>query len=132
MEKRYWYITPEDYEKAEKNGIKRDTVNQRVRRFGWDIESAITKKTNRVHLPKENTEKAKENKIDRQTLLKRIREGWSIEDACTIAIKKTGRPRAYPDWVYETAKKNGIKYTTVNQRIKSGWDLMKACTEEVK
>ena len=41
MEKKYWYITPDDFERAAKNGINKDTLRQRVRTLGWDIERAI-------------------------------------------------------------------------------------------
>ena len=132
MEKRYWYITPEDYEIAAKNGIKKDTVNQRVRRYGWDIDRAITQKSKRVDLPQEVMNKANEIGIDKETVLRRIREGWNMEEACSTIIGRTGRPRSHPDWVYEMAKKNGIRLATVNHRINYGWDIMRACTEEVK
>ncbi len=132
MEKRYWYITPEDYEIAAKNGIKKDTVNQRVRRYGWDIDRAITQKSKRVDLPQEVMNKANEIGINKETVLRRIREGWDMEEACSTTIGRTGRPRSHPDWVYEMAKKNGIRLATVNHRINYGWDIMRACTEEVK
>ena len=41
MEKKYWYITPDDFERAAKNGINQDALRQRVRTLGWDIERAI-------------------------------------------------------------------------------------------
>ncbi len=132
MEKRYWYITPEDYEVAAKNGIKKDTVIQRVRKLGWDIDSAITKKIKRLNIPQEIVDKAKEMGIDRGTLLRRIRDGWTMEEACSTEVKKVGRPRKRPDWIYEAAKENGIRLATVNHRINWGWDLERACTEKVK
>ncbi len=132
MEKRYWYITPKDYETAEKNGIKKDTVIQRVRKLGWDIDSAITKKIKRTNIPQEIIDKAKEMGIDRKTLVRRIRDGWNLEEACSIETKKIGKPRKHPDWVYEMAEENGIRLATVNHRIKWGWDMLRACTEKVK
>ena len=36
--KRYFYITPEDFEKAKENGIHKDTVITRVRKLGWDVD----------------------------------------------------------------------------------------------
>ena len=41
MEKKYWYITPDDFERGIKNGISKDTLRQRVRTLGWDVEKAI-------------------------------------------------------------------------------------------
>ncbi len=37
-----FYITPEEYEVAEKNGIDKRTLEQRIREYGWDKERAIT------------------------------------------------------------------------------------------
>ena len=42
-DKRYFYITPEDFRIAEENGISKDTLLSRVRKLGWDIDKAITK-----------------------------------------------------------------------------------------
>ena len=41
--KRYFYITPEDFKIAEENGISKDTLIMRVRKLGWDVDKAITK-----------------------------------------------------------------------------------------
>jgi hypothetical protein len=38
-----WYITPEEYEEAEKNGISRDTLEHRVRYLAWNKEDAVNK-----------------------------------------------------------------------------------------
>ena len=43
MRENYWYITPEDYEAAAKNGISRHLILSRLRR-GWDLERAYTEK----------------------------------------------------------------------------------------
>ena len=130
--KRYWYITPEDYEVAKRNGIKRDTVNQRVRRFGWDIDRAITVKPRRVDIPKDLLKKAKEIGIQRYTIINRIRDGWSMEEACTTEVGNVGRPKIHPEWVYKKAKENNIKASALNHRINRGWDLERACTEKTK
>ena len=41
--KRYFYITPEDFKIAEENGIPEYVVTTRVIKLGWDIDRAITK-----------------------------------------------------------------------------------------
>ena len=130
MEKRYWYITPEDYEVAAKNGIKRDTVNERVRRWGWDVDRAITTIPKRHNVPKELMEKAKAIGLEPNTVATRLYRGWTMEEACSRP-KKQGRQRLYPDWVYEKAKENNIRYSVVNHRVHDGWDLERACTERV-
>lgn len=127
----YFYITPEDYEEAERNGICKDTLETRVRKLGWNVRKAKTKEVRKKHnISKELLEIAKANGITRDTVTDRIRNGWTVEEACTRP-KKRGRQRKYPDWVYEEADKNGIRYSTVNHRVTDGWDLKKACTKPV-
>ncbi len=128
--KRYWYITPEDYEIAKKNGIKRGTVNDRVRKWGWDVDRAITEVPKRHHIPAELLEEAEKIGLEYNTIACRLYQGWDMKEACTKP-KKQGRQRVHPDWVYELAKKNGISYPTVYCRVRTGWDLLRACTEEV-
>ncbi len=60
------YITPQDYETAAKNGIKRDTVRLRVYRNNWSIEDAITTPSQRYDLPKELLEEAFKLGLNRQ------------------------------------------------------------------
>ena len=38
-----YYITPEEYETAERNGISRVLLDKRVRDLLWDKETAINK-----------------------------------------------------------------------------------------
>ena len=52
------YITPQDYEKATKNGIKKETVRRRVVRNNWSVEDAISPPSQRYDLPKELLEEA--------------------------------------------------------------------------
>ena len=127
----YFYITPEDYIEAEKNGICKDTLETRVRKLGWSVKRAKTEKVRKKHrISKELLEIAKANGIDRNTITDRIRQGWTVEEACRRP-KKSGRQRKYPDWVYEEADRNGIRYSTVNHRVMDGWTLEKACTTPV-
>ena len=130
--KRYFYITPEDFEKAKENGIPKDTVLTRVRMLGWDVDKAITKPPRKIRkFTKEEIRTMEENGIDRNTVSCRLNYGWTLEEAISRP-KKPGRQYIYPEWVYEEANKNGIAYGTVNSRIKDGWDMKRACTERVK
>ena len=130
--KRYFYITPEDFEKAKENGIPKDTVLTRVRMLGWDVDKAITKPPRKIRkFTKEEIKIMEENGIDRNTVSCRLKYGWTLEEAISRP-KKPGRQYIYPEWVYEEANKNGIAYGTVNSRIKDGWDMKRACTERVK
>lgn len=131
MGENYYYITPEHYKIAEKNGIRKNTLEERVRKGGWNVNKACTTPTRKkVSVPKDLMVIAEKRGISKLTIADRLRQGWTMEDACT-RIKKSGYPRQYPDWVYDKAKKNNICTTTVNNRVKRGWDLEKACTEPV-
>lgn len=125
----WYYITPEDYKEAAKNGICKDTLETRVRKLGWNVKKATTKEVRKKRkISEELLEKAKELGIDRNTISSRIGYGWSVEEACTKP-KKAGRDRLYPNWVYEEANKNNIRYSTINSRVKRGWSLQEACTK---
>lgn len=82
-----YYITPEEYEVAEKNGISRQTLEHRVRGALWEKDVAITKK------PKYNNRKkwaviAVENGISYQTFLSRVNDyGMSEEEAATRPLQ---------------------------------------------
>ena len=94
MEKKYWYITPDDFERAAKNGINKDTLRQRVRTLGWDIERAIKSPLKKVrNIPQELLEEAKRKGITRHLISGRISQGWSVEKACTTETMSVGRPR---------------------------------------
>ena len=95
MERKYWYITPDDFERAAKNGINKDTLRQRVRTLGWDIERAIKSPLKKVrNIPQELLEEAKRKGITRHLISGRISQGWSVEKACTTETMRVGRPRS--------------------------------------
>ena len=88
------YITPQDFEIAARNGIKKPTVIRRVERNNWSVEDAITTPSQRYDLPKHLLEEASKLGLDRQLVINRIKVGWSVEDACrTLKKGKMGRPR---------------------------------------
>src|SRR5690625_1928507 len=78
-----FYITPEEYEFAEKNGIPKRNVENRVRNLGWRKKRAITEpvKKYRVLAPYLNI--AEKNGIKRTTAIRRMERGWDIERAIT-------------------------------------------------
>ena len=128
--KRYFYITPEDFEKAKENGIHKDTVITRVRKLGWDVDKAITKPARKKRkFTKEEIEIMEENGIDRNTAVCRLNCGWTVEEAISKP-KKQGRQYIYPEWVYEEADKNGISYSALGNRIRRGMSLEEACTKK--
>ena len=81
-----YYITDEEYEIAEKNGISKDTLNFRIRRMGWNKEKALTKPPRKYTDRAKQVEIAKSNGIGRSTFYDRLSYGWKVEDACTIPV----------------------------------------------
>ena len=129
--KRYFYITPEDFKIAEENGIPEYVVTTRVRKLGWDIDRAITKPVrSKRKFTEEQIKIMEENGIDRNTASGRLNKGWDPKEALTRPQKR-GRQRIYPDWAYEEADKHGIRYSALGNRIRRGMSLEEACTEKV-
>src|SRR5699024_4816755 len=140
----HYYITPEDYEKAKKNGINENLLYTRVYYNNWSIDRAINTPVQR-HNPKiyEWLQVARKNGIKDTTYYARVRRGWSPEKAATRptvdirdrkwldkqrkkSIKKT---RVYPDWVHDNLKKYNISHNVFWQRVnKHGWSLKDAST----
>lgn len=134
------YITPEEYEIAESNGIKGRLVEQRVRTQGWDVKRAITTPV-RKHKPKGSltkwAEKAKENGISYDTFTARVNAlGWDIEKAATQPKQtkeermnrlNAGR-RVFPLDFVKLAESNGIDYETFKYRVRSGRSYEEAAT----
>jgi hypothetical protein len=84
-----WYITPEHYDQARKNGISKDTLDYRVKNLVWDIQKAIStppkvqKKTS-LHW----RQIAKRNRIPYQAFQKRVNiYGWDQERAATESLQ---------------------------------------------
>lgn len=138
---RYWYITPEDYERAAANGINAKALVMRVRGCGWDIDRACTEPLQRQTIKKlvtdEIRQKLIENGISNHEFGRRIRSGWSVEEAAGTPILK-GKARAeramrdkrvISDEEYKIAEANGIKKTTLQARIfMYHWSREKALT----
>ena len=129
--KRYFYITPEDFKIAEENGIPEYVVTTRVRKLGWDVDKAITKPVRaKRKFTKEEIKTMEENGVDRNTASCRLKWGWTLEEALTKP-KKRGRQYVYPEWVYKEADKNGISYSALGNRIRRGMSLEEACTKKM-
>lgn len=134
-----FYITPGEYEEAQKNGICRKLLDARIRNLGWDKDIAITKKPNYNKELKIYIEIAKENGIKETTFLKRIRRlNWDIDRASTEKVRSRkecadligGSNRKYPKEIYEELKKNGIARETFRVRMLKGWSLEEASTRK--
>lgn len=124
------YVTPEDYEIAERNGINAENVTQRVYVYGWEIERAITQpltiRRKVDPLWEEWKQVAEENGVYKSLFNQRIKaSGWSPEKAATTPIRN-GRP-LNTEWTEEEreqARKNGLDknyMSVVKARIRLGW-----------
>ena len=130
-----FYITPEEYDIAKKNGIPRQTLEARIRDLVWDKKTAITKPPK---TPKKSkwADVAERNGISRQNFYVRISRGMDEKTAATKPLidrkkwadeMKKRRKFKYPSWVYKKCKENGIK--NFHYRMKSGnYTLLEACT----
>lgn len=134
-----YYVTPEEYAIAEKNGIPYKIVNQRIRSSGWSKQKAITEpvlKRNRG-LNEEYVQKAKLNGISREVFAYRVKHGYTNEEAATIPLKNNKKfmselgkkCRKYPKELIKLAESNGISIRTFYRRIqKNKWNPIKAAT----
>lgn len=117
--KRHYYITPDDYARAEANGINKRTLERRVREFGWDIERAVnTPILSRNKLNESMVKLAEKNGVSRRLYARRIKElGWTEEQAASVppmSRKEVGKENAkratrFTDKQLQIMKKNGLK-----------------------
>jgi len=141
-----YYLTPEHFELAEKNGISKRLLSDRVYQRGWLINRAI----NQPKQNKNNTEvfklwaKVAEANGIRSILFSQrlIVSKWSYEKAAThkkmnkdeiaAEAKKTNVYRIFTKEQHEIAKANGIKKGTMYARVRDyGWTVDDAITVTV-
>lgn len=135
-----FYITPEEYERAEANGISRQLLDQRVRTLNWPHEKAITKLPHVKHPIKDWVEIAEEHGICYSTLRYRINRlhlepevaaTKPLQDRTAQAKKAYEAGRKYPKEIIKLAKKNRINYDTFRYRVNSGMDMLEAATKPI-
>jgi hypothetical protein len=134
-----YYITPEEYEEAERNGISKELLENRIRNMYWDKRRAITqpKRPRNIILTKEQCKTARENGISSKLIYSRTKQlNWSIEKAITtpiatktevlrnLALKRQKHSNKY----LEIAIKNGIAPQLFRNRIYFGWSEEDAAT----
>ncbi|PGU05092.1 hypothetical protein COD21_25390 [Bacillus cereus] len=124
------WLTNEEYQQAESNGISRITLYKRVYTYGWELQEALTipPKT-RWHIGKGKFNKllkvAEENGIIPSTFYGRVNSGWDPQDAATIPVRKQNDRK---DWA-KIAEENGVSASTFRSRVATyGWDPEKAAT----
>lgn len=126
MEKRYSYITPNDYDTAERNGINKGALEQRVRSHGWDIEKAITVPLRISKAFEPIWEKwqhaATENGVSKKLFHSRIRtRGWDEEEAATVPSLNKRRSTVFSESEIEQLDRIGVPISTARQRLRYGW-----------
>ena len=130
-----WYISPQEYKQAKKNGICRSTLEDRIRQRGWSKRKA-TNKPVRGHetWSKELIEALKKNNISFGTFASRIYAlGWNRKKAATTPAKhKYHKPKDDAQEEFnkysQLAQENGIHANTFKSRIHLGWSMKEAST----
>ncbi|EEL78780.1 hypothetical protein bcere0028_56090 [Bacillus cereus AH1271] len=120
-------ITDDQYLIANKNGISKKNVYQRVNEYGWSIEKAITQ-------PLHNTKNRKTdralmllaelNGINYATYRQRIKDGMNPHEA---AVKRTTNSVEL-----QIALENGIGAETFYTRLRRGMNPYEAATQPLK
>ncbi|MEB9540110.1 hypothetical protein P4I87_20060 [Bacillus cereus] len=141
-----FYITPDEYEEAEKNGISRDLLTCRIRNLGWDKEIAMTKPSRyNANRWKNIKEIALKNGISHSTYTARIKKGWRLIDAISkppidkyqslklaTQVNPKNQNKILTDQQAKIASLNGISYRTAKARIKrSKWSIEEAITTPI-
>lgn len=136
-EKRWDYITPQDFATAEKNGISHQVAHTRVYKYGWEIDTAITRPLQKSkHSFPEWKEWKDKAVVCKSTFVTRRRMGWTEEEAAMklpLTKKEIGqRRRVYTDEHLKIAENNGVSYRAMVYRInKMGWDIERAITTPI-
>ncbi|AVK82432.1 hypothetical protein C3943_02160 [Lysinibacillus sp. B2A1] len=130
-----YYITDEEYELANSNGISRTTLEYRIRYAGWSKQKSLTTPVQKhKKYPIWALELAQSNGIPYKTFKWRIFSGWDFKTAATRSV---GAPyqrskRKYPIEIIQLAEKNGISYSNFYKRVnRYKWDVIKAATTPV-
>ena len=84
-----FYITPDTYQTAEQNGIKKAALEYRIRNLAWDTQRAITTPPKEQKNTGDKWRKlAKKNGIPYQAFQKRVNVyGWEPERAATELLQ---------------------------------------------
>ncbi|PEI42556.1 hypothetical protein CN620_08865 [Bacillus pseudomycoides] len=123
--------TEEEYKLAEKNGISRKNVYQRVVTYDWDIEGAITKPLGGRGPGKHKgmAETAENNGIGKHVFYYRRRKGIPLYDAVTKPVRKFDKKN---ENFRALAKENGISLSTYTRRVNKGIEPYEAATKPTR
>lgn len=134
-----FYISPENYARAAANGIRRLTLEYRVRTAAWPLERAITEpvpaRQNHGHW----TALAAANGISHQVFYGRLKRDWSYEQAATQPLTSRSQQqdlcrqakfyqKRYPPEIVAQAEANGVSRQAFYGRVKRGWTIEAAAS----
>ncbi|TCD28060.1 hypothetical protein [Bacillus wiedmannii] len=131
-------ITEEQYKIAESNGINRLKLQQRVHRYGENLEEAIKRPIRKMTFyPNDITELRKKNGISPSTYYMRIKNGMNPKEAATIPPMLSKKRHGCPSYVtheeWNIAKSNGVNTNNLYQRIiVMKWEVEKAINTPIK
>lgn len=132
MEKRYGYLSEEDYQKADRNGLKRKTVFHRVYNANWDVERAVTQPVVQRYT-KEQKRLMKENNVSKNVMYHRLRKGMTLEDAISRPFVEHKHESAiFTHSELDQLKANGIRLSTAINRVRRGWEKERAINKPAK
>ena len=132
-----FYITPEEYDIAEKNGVDPQNLERRIRSLGWSKQKAMSTPLRKLTNRKKWVEIAEANGISYKTFMGRVNTyGWTPERAATEPLQDRRKAqkkgveviRRFPKEMLDLAKENNIAYHTFRARVVNGWDLVEAAT----
>lgn len=135
----WFYITPEEYQRAAENGVDAFNLERRVRLLAWPKEKAIITPLRKLTDRKKWREIAEKNGIKYASFMSRINLGWDEETAATKplqtaeenraqALLATEKVRKIPREYIQLAAQNGIQSATLHLRIKKGMSFEEAAT----
>lgn len=138
-----YYITPEEYERAAANGVKRNTLDYRVRQACWPKERAITTPPRRFRDLSQWIALAQANGITELQFRSRI----SVKNADFLQaatqpiltpVQRADRMRRdnpairlYPSEITDQVAQNGIPKKVFYKRISMGWTPERAAMEPI-
>ncbi|PEP36091.1 hypothetical protein CN575_04490 [Bacillus wiedmannii] len=127
------WLTDEEYQQAESNGISRRVLYMRIYRYGWELQEALTTQPRTYwHMGEGKHNKwlklAEENGVNSSTFYSRVNNGWEPKEAASIPTRKQIDRKE----LVKIAKSNGISVSTFRSRLSYGWESIKAATTKPK
>jgi len=131
-----YYITPQEYDQAQQNGISPGALTIRIRRLAWPKIRALTAPPRQRRSVKDWVNLAEQNGIKPKTFYRRVERGWDLERAATqslsnkkeVMLQNRKDNRVYPKAIIERAIENGVSYELFTWRMRNGWTMEEAST----